>query len=1351
MSLPSVVLEGRHRPEWQLNRSVGLSMKPKTVSAGALLVYSTCLLSVIAQARGILVSGALSNGGGMSLTNVALRTESGLVALSDGQGRYQFRVPSGWSGTVTVEQAGWAFTPASRSYTNLTGEVSGQDFTGTPDRPALGVSLSNGVPWLSWMAQTGQTYRVEVSRDLQRWDVLGEPMRVATNPAMRAVELEGYGRWFARLAQPGRTYQVATGQVVLPPGSGWDLASLQVLGGQNASGVTAAGGFSVFQPGSGPALVALVASNQPVLLGYVGAPGGGVSAGSTANWLLFQAVGGYRLPPSTWAQVLGLIDASPEAQALAGVIRAGVATNPLALVQGEAAISNALWVAAGTLVKSHGSPVPLGRSPRHDPEELQAGSLVIEGPYPAAQTGLRCEHNPAGAGLVLVNDYRRHLMYFVYRVGYEDAQGVVHELPAWERVKGINDYLPGVNAVDGVLSSLAGVMMGQVAYGPSVSAEIRLTVQPEDARKVFYRIVATGPAGEVSVPEVLRTHPLRGEWDRAYQWMEGLEFAKEYFVPVVFAGLEVGNMGEALKGRWQLGIELADTLSAAGLDIGTALRAHQYDDALKTVVKELVTNEDLREGVVRLGVRWGVIHATEAQAEALLKHVARILKIADAVVLGFDLAMVSDHILRSYPLVYWDVTVLPPRVELEASERAANAQEPVSLTATVTPLPDLTNSLVKFHWQTSGQGRLRYQAGVMVKEGTDFEVVVTNGSCTVSYQNRSNATHGATEAVRVAVKRVDVSVEGTREVLVGEATNELFVINVQASLKPAETNLLAGEAAVLALKLEPPQPKGLSNLVYTWTLDGSSGSLSGAEDLRRTYTASATGWDVLKAKVKGDFGGKTYDLAEAKADLKVVPVRVSVRPQGQVMGQDRVLTLTAKVEPEPAEGQVVYRWVNVGPAGELLGGNDQETTWPTNQFRSSATVEGTNRITVTAYLVTATETNQLGQARTVIVVQRSLAIPGAIDAFVVVGGRDNAGAPALVFSSHWDRLNYDLFPGDGTVMGPFPLSLRNFACLIAGDWNSDGREDFAGVSWDGHLRFECWNRTAEGGFTLGSVVEGTDPGTGIVAVGDLDGDGDTDLCGVSKRMMWDAEWEDWLVEHMCLARFFNNGQGQFTQAPDIELPWQYYRGIRGLVLADANRDGRLDIILGCSVNWQSPYDQYNGHHLLLFTNTGGGNFSGPIRQSLAEPWGANILQAADLNGDAAADLLVRAGFMSNDGRGHYPTLIPYDADLPPPHEGWPEMVNSVSAGDLDGDGHPDLLLGRGDGGCMDPPECPYAWILVRRNQGDGSFGPPQKFLENQLYRPRAELLDVDRDGDLDALVFDELGNRILLNNGDGTF
>jgi hypothetical protein len=1131
---------------------------------------------------------------------------------------------------------------------------------------------------------------------------------VETNPVLRPVELEGYRRWFARLALPVPEYQAVAGQVVLPPGSGLDLASLQVLGGQNASGVAADGGFRVFQPGGGPAPLALVSGNQPVLLGYVGAAGGGVGARSTANWLLFHAVGGYRLPPSTWQQALGWIDGSAEAQGLAGVIGQCVAANPLALAQGEPAIGDALRQAAGTLVRTNASPAPPARPARAEPEDLQAGSYLIEGPYPAQQTGLRCEHNQEGVGLVLVNDYRRHLMYFVYRVGHEDQQGVTHQLPAadWEPVTGINNYLPGVNAVEGVLPSLAGLLLGQVAYAPSKSPGIRLTVKPEDAKKVFYRVVAVGPAGEWgSIPEVLRTHPLRGQWDSAYQWMEGLEFAKEYVVPVVFAGLEAGNVGKTLGGRWKLGIELADTLSAAGLDLGAALRANQYDDALKVVIKELVTNENLREGMVKLAVNWGLVKATEAQAEALLEHMARILMIADAVVLGFDLALVSDHISRSFPFVYWDVTVQPPRVELEAGGPAANGREPVSLAATVTPPPDLANSFLKFHWTTGGQGTLRYEAGGIVKEGTDFEVEATGGSCSVTYRNRGDATHGATETVRVVAKRVDVGADKRQEVLVGEATAELFVINVAAALKPAESNLLIGETAALALKLEPAQPAELSNLAYTWTLDGNGGSLGGGGDLQRTYTAAAHGWDVVKVAVKGDYDGKTYQLAEARADVKVVPVRVTLRPDGPVMGQDRLLTLTAKVEPVPAEGHLLYRWQNSGPAGELIGGNDQQTASPTIQFHSSATVEDKNRVTVTAYLVTASGTDELGVARTDVVVQRSLQFPGLASVVLGLDDATDTQMPAVVYGSWVDGLNYHLAPGDGALQGPFNLApaRKFYGQLIKGDWNGDSRGDFVtAYAWweetspdesDWYWRIESWTRNDTNGFAPTTVWQGDGNQVQFLAAGDLDGDGDADLYVVYRTTVGGP----WGNGDTAVARFINDGQGHFTRMSDIELPWQYHAGVVGMVLADIDSTNGLDLILGCNVNVPSPYNEHNGKHFLIFRNRGGGSLADPVRQQTTHP---GIVQAADLNGDGDSDLVL--GGRTTAG-----------------------MDGATGA------------------------------VFVLRNRGDGSFDPPDIYPKPGspflFFQTGVSLLDVDRDGDLDAIVFDESGNRILLNTGDGTF
>ena len=51
--------------------------------------------------------------------------------ITSGGGLYSAIVPYGWSGTVTPTKAGYSFSPASISYTDITADMSGRDFTTT--------------------------------------------------------------------------------------------------------------------------------------------------------------------------------------------------------------------------------------------------------------------------------------------------------------------------------------------------------------------------------------------------------------------------------------------------------------------------------------------------------------------------------------------------------------------------------------------------------------------------------------------------------------------------------------------------------------------------------------------------------------------------------------------------------------------------------------------------------------------------------------------------------------------------------------------------------------------------------------------------------------------------------------------------------------------------------------------------------------------------------------------------------------------------------------------------------------------------------------------------------------------
>ncbi len=69
--------------------------------------------------------------GNAGVANGALTYTDGVIktAVTDTNGNYSFTVSYGWSGTVSISKAGYAFTPDTRNYTNLLSGMTGQDYT----------------------------------------------------------------------------------------------------------------------------------------------------------------------------------------------------------------------------------------------------------------------------------------------------------------------------------------------------------------------------------------------------------------------------------------------------------------------------------------------------------------------------------------------------------------------------------------------------------------------------------------------------------------------------------------------------------------------------------------------------------------------------------------------------------------------------------------------------------------------------------------------------------------------------------------------------------------------------------------------------------------------------------------------------------------------------------------------------------------------------------------------------------------------------------------------------------------------------------------------------------------------
>ena len=231
-------------------------------------------------------------------------------------------------------------------------------------------------------------------------------------------------------------------------------------------------------------------------------------------------------------------------------------------------------------------------------------------------------------------------------------------------------------------------------------------------------------------------------------------------------------------------------------------------------------------------------------------------------------------------------------------------------------------------------------------------------------------------------------------------------------------------------------------------------------------------------------------------------------------------------------------------------------------------------------------------------------------------------------------------------------------------------------------------------------------GAGVAILGDVDGDGDAEVAvGASD---WDGgEWNEGLVN-----LYLGDPSG-----PASSASWSHQsdqsNAYFGAVLAragDVNADGYADMLVG-SPAYTNGQDSEGAAWLYLGSSTGLG--SAPD-WSLELNWveaqiGASLGAAGDLNGDGYGDVVVGIpaptsssqiyiSFGSATGLG---TSMTWSAGTLQNGARYGSSV--ASAGDVDGDGYSDLIVGADgwDGGETDEG----AVYLYRGNAGDGSTAP----------------------------------------------
>ena len=261
-------------------------------------------------------------------------------------------------------------------------------------------------------------------------------------------------------------------------------------------------------------------------------------------------------------------------------------------------------------------------------------------------------------------------------------------------------------------------------------------------------------------------------------------------------------------------------------------------------------------------------------------------------------------------------------------------------------------------------------------------------------------------------------------------------------------------------------------------------------------------------------------------------------------------------------------------------------------------------------------------------------------------------------------------------------------------------------------------------------------GATSVAIADLNGDGHPDLV-VGNECQSSTNCNNGTVGVL-----LGNGDGTF------HTPVSYGSGgvdPFSVAIADVNGDGHPDLIVANECLMPDPSGQpcqvTQPGEVTVLLGKGDGTFEAPIGYSL-DGYQAFAVAVADVNGDGHPDLVVAYGcqiesdcggvdVLLGNGDGTFQTPVSYGSGGP---------AFSVAIADLNGDGHPDLAVAT----AWQCAGCDNSGVSVLLGNGDGTFQSALNYNSgglNGIAFPSVAIADLTGDGHPDLAVVNECRNE----------
>jgi hypothetical protein len=267
---------------------------------------------------------------------------------------------------------------------------------------------------------------------------------------------------------------------------------------------------------------------------------------------------------------------------------------------------------------------------------------------------------------------------------------------------------------------------------------------------------------------------------------------------------------------------------------------------------------------------------------------------------------------------------------------------------------------------------------------------------------------------------------------------------------------------------------------------------------------------------------------------------------------------------------------------------------------------------------------------------------------------------------------------------------------VVADLNQDGLADVIASSFqEQSLR---WYRGVGAGLFGPEEIILSSADLTAMDVGDFDGDGVPDIVV--------SHWFDGVIEW-----YRNRGNGDFEYVSELDRDEEVMWSVEKVIAADLTGDG-MDEVLAVSMGAPS-------NKISWYENLDGKSWSTEKVIALPDFSAIVSLRVADLNGDGYLDVVFASRssvvwFKNNGGDGTFSDA----EDIATVSSSSPLGAESISPGDLDGDGDDDLLVA--------------AYNLIWWYENDGLGGFTRRGVVAQGSLPRA--VDLTNDGNLDILA-----------------